>query len=60
MVSRDEQKEAMMLEFINEYQRKHYEACVRAQEDSKKHPMKAGEARERAQRIRDLAKGASK
>ena len=45
-----------MQEFINEYQRRHYEACVRAQEELQEHPMKAGEARERAQRIRDLAK----
>ena len=44
-----------MQEFINEYQRKHYEACMRAQEELRKHPMKVGEARERAQRIRDLA-----
>ena len=49
-----------MQEFINEFQRKHYEACMRAQEELREHPMKAGEARERAQRIRDLAKGASK
>ena len=45
-----------MQEFINEFQRKHYEACMRAQEELWKHPMKVGEARERAQRIRDLAK----
>ena len=45
-----------MQEFINEYQRKHYEACMWAQEELRKHPMKDGEARERAQRIRDLAK----
>ena len=44
-----------MHKFINEFQRKHHEACQRAQEDLREHPMKAGEARERAQRIRDLA-----
>lgn len=49
-----------MQEFINEFQRKHYKVCMRAQEELRQHPMKAGEARERAQRIRDLAKGVSK
>ena len=44
-----------MQEFINEFQRKHYEACQRSQEDLREHPMGTGEARERAQRIRDLA-----
>ena len=41
--------------FINEFQRRHCEACQRAQEELRKHPMGTGEARERAQRIRDLA-----
>lgn len=45
----------MTMGFINEFQRRHYEACQRAQEDLREHPMKAREARVRAQRIRDLA-----
>ena len=56
MVSRDEQKEAMMQEFINEYQRKHYEACVRAQEDSKKHPLSSAEMRSIVRRHREMVR----
>ena len=45
-----------MQEFINEYQRKHYEACMRAQEDSKKHPLSSQEMRSIAHKHREMVR----
>ena len=42
-------------EFINEYQRRHYEACMRAQERSLKHPLSAAQLKEQALRVRAIA-----
>ena len=33
------------MEFINEYQRQHYEACKRAEENSRKHHLSSEEMR---------------
>ena len=42
-------------EFINEYQRRHYEACMRAQERSLKHPLSAAQLKEQSVRVRAIA-----
>ena len=42
-------------EFINEYQRRHYEACMKAQERSLKHPLSAAQLKEQALRVRAIA-----
>lgn len=41
--------------FINEYQRKHYEACMMAQERSRQHPLSAAQLKEQALRVRAIA-----
>lgn len=41
--------------FINEYQRKHYEACMMAQERSRQHPLSAPQLKEQALRVRAIA-----
>lgn len=45
-----------MQEFINEYQRRHYEACVRAYELSKKHPLSSAEMRSIVHRHREMVR----
>ena len=42
------------MEFINEYQRQHYEACKRADADSRKHHLSSEEMRQRALERRAL------
>ena len=42
-------------EFINEYQRRHYEACMKAQERSLKHPLSAAQLKEQSLRVRAIA-----
>lgn len=44
------------MEFINDYQRQHYEACKRAQENSKKHPLTSAEMRMLAHRHREMVR----
>ena len=41
--------------FINEYQKKHYEACMRAQERLPRHPLSAAQLKEQALRVRAIA-----
>ena len=41
--------------FINEYQRKHFEACMRAQERSRQRPLSAAQLKEQALRVRAIA-----
>lgn len=48
-----------MQEFINEYQRKHYEACMRAQENSKKHPLSSAEMRSIAHKHREMVRASA-
>ena len=45
-----------MTEFINEYQRQHYEACKRAEENSKKHPLTSAEMRSIAHAHREMVR----
>ena len=40
--------------FINEFQRKHYEACMRAQELSRRRPLSAAQLKEQALRARAI------
>lgn len=40
--------------FINEFQRKHYEACMRAQELSLRRPLSAAQLKEQALRARAI------
>ena len=44
------------MEFINEYQRQHYEACMRAQENSRKHHLSSEEMRQRVLEHRALVR----
>ena len=44
-----------MSRFINEYQKKHYEACMRAQELSRQHPLSAAQLKEQSLRVRAIA-----
>lgn len=48
--------EVEVMEFINDYQRQHYEACKRAQENSKKHPLTSAEMRMLAHRHREMVR----
>ena len=41
--------------FINDFQRQHYKACMRANEYLKRHPMSAERARANADRLHELA-----
>ena len=45
-----------MTEFINEYQRQHYEACKRAEENSKKQPLSSAEMRSIALAHREMVR----
>ena len=40
--------------FINEFQRKHYEACMRARELSRRQPLSAAQLKEQALRVREI------
>ena len=42
--------------FINEFQRRHYEACKRADENSRKHHLSSEEMRKRALERRALVR----
>ena len=44
------------MEFINEYQRQYYEACMRAQENSRKHHLSSEEMRQRVIEHRALVR----
>ena len=44
------------MEFINEFQRQHYEACKRAEENSKKHPLTSAEMRSIAHAHREMVR----
>ena len=44
------------MEFINEYQRQHYEACKRADANSRKHHLSSEEMRQRALERRALVR----
>ena len=48
--------EVEVMEFINDYQRQHYEACKRAQENSRKHPLSSVEMRSIAHRHREMVR----
>lgn len=45
-----------MMEFINEFQRRHYEACKRADADSRKHHLSSEEMRQRALERREMVR----
>ena len=42
--------------FINEFQRRHYEACKRAEENSKKQPLSSAEMRSIAHAHREMVR----
>lgn len=44
------------MEFINEFQRRHYEACKRADANSRKHHLSSEEMRQRALERRALVR----
>ena len=44
------------MEFINEFQRLHYEACKRADADTRKHHLSSAEMRQRALERRALVR----
>ena len=45
--------------FINEFQRKHYEACMKARELSRRQPLSAAQLKEQAQRLREITNAES-
>ena len=45
--------------FINEFQRKHYEACMRARELSRRQPLSAAQLKEQALRVREITNAES-
>ena len=45
-----------MMEFINDYQKRHYEACKRAQENSRKLRLSSAEMRSIAHAHREMVR----
>ena len=44
------------MEFINDYQRRHYEACKRADENARTHHLSSAEMRQRALERREMVR----
>ena len=46
----------MTMGFINEFQRRHYEACKRADENARTHHLSSAEMRQRALERREMVR----